>query len=87
MSFDDAAQGKPDQEMELKMDTEAKIDYPLSSIKFSNVYNLTLHIPRSFGGEQTRIYYVSVEIFRIFYPLIAFRLASAAPSKARFEKR
>jgi len=60
MSFEDVNQGKPDQEMELKIDTEAKVDYPLASIKFSNVHHLTLHFPRNFGAEQTRIYYIGL---------------------------
>jgi hypothetical protein len=60
MSFDDAMNGKPDQEMELKMDMEAKVDYPLASIKFSNVHHLTLHFPTNFGAEQSRIYYIGL---------------------------
>lgn len=60
MSFEDAAQGKPDQEMELKMDTEAKLDYPLAAHKFSNVHCLTLHFPANFGGEQSRLYYIGL---------------------------
>lgn len=53
-------QGRPDQEFELKMDTEAKIDYPLASAKFSNIYYLTLHFPISFGHEQSRIFYIGL---------------------------
>jgi hypothetical protein len=60
MSFEDVTNGKPDQEMELKMDTEAKIDYPLASHKFSNLHYLTLHFPTNFGSEQTRIYYIGL---------------------------
>ncbi|KAI6188430.1 PITH domain-containing protein [Aphelenchoides besseyi] len=60
MSFEDVANGKPDQEMELKMDPEAKIDYPLAAFKFSNIFNLSLHFPKNFGAEQTRIYYIGL---------------------------
>lgn len=60
MSFEDVAQGKPDQEMELKIDTEAAIDYPLASFKFSNLHYLTIHFPCSFGDEKTRIYYIGL---------------------------
>ncbi|KAI6177699.1 PITH domain-containing protein [Aphelenchoides bicaudatus] len=60
MSFEDVTQGKPDQEMELKQDTEAKVDYPLASSKFSNVHCLTLYFPTNFGDDQTRIYYIGL---------------------------
>lgn len=60
MSFEDVEHGKPDQEMELKMDSEAKIDYPLAAQKFSNVHYLTLHFPKNFGGEKTRVYYIGL---------------------------
>ncbi|KAI6240125.1 PITH domain-containing protein [Aphelenchoides fujianensis] len=58
--FEDAQSGKPEQEMELKMDSEAKIDYPLAAFKFSNVFHLTLHFPKNFGAEQTRIFYIGL---------------------------
>ncbi|CAD5216759.1 unnamed protein product [Bursaphelenchus okinawaensis] len=60
MSFEDVTAGKPDQEVELKVDTEGRVDYPLISTKFSNIYYLTLHFPKNFGAEQTRIYYIGL---------------------------
>lgn len=60
MCFEDVAQGKPEMEVELKVDTEGRVDYPLVSTKFSNVYYLTLHFPKNFGAEQTRLYYIGL---------------------------
>ena len=60
MSFSDIEGAKPDQEMQLKQDDEAKIDYPLIVTKFGNIHHLTLHFPSNFGGEQTRIYYIGL---------------------------
>uniref|UniRef100_A0A914Y1C6 PITH domain-containing protein n=1 Tax=Panagrolaimus superbus TaxID=310955 RepID=A0A914Y1C6_9BILA len=60
MSFSDIEGAKPDQEMQLKQDDEAKIDYPLIVTKFGNVHHLTLHFPSNFGGDETRIYYIGL---------------------------
>jgi hypothetical protein len=60
MSFDDAVVAKPEQEVQLKHDDSAKVDYPLIAAKFSNVHNLTLHFPGNFGAETTRIYYIGI---------------------------
>lgn len=53
MSFDDCHSAKPDQEMQLKQDDSASIDYPLISNKFTSVGHLTLHIPGNFGADTT----------------------------------
>ena len=29
-------------------------------VKFSSVYNLTLHFPKNFGAEKTKIYYIGL---------------------------
>ena len=60
MSFSDLEGAKPDQEMQLKQDDEAKIDYPLVVNKFANVHHLTLHFPSNFGSDVTRIYYIGL---------------------------
>ncbi|KAF7635883.1 PITH domain-containing protein [Meloidogyne graminicola] len=60
MSFDDCENSKADQEMELKQDSDASIDYPLMSNKFSSVGHLTLYFPANFGDEKTIIYYIGL---------------------------
>uniref|UniRef100_A0AC35F9S4 PITH domain-containing protein n=1 Tax=Panagrolaimus sp. PS1159 TaxID=55785 RepID=A0AC35F9S4_9BILA len=72
MSFSDIEGAKPDQEMQLKQDDEAKIDYPLIVTKFGNVHHLTLHFPSNFGGDETRIYYIA----KIDYPLIVTKFGN-----------
>jgi hypothetical protein len=56
MSFDECAQARPDQEMALKQDDKATVDYPLMAGKFSSVSHLTLHFPGNFGDEKTMLY-------------------------------
>ena len=56
MSFDDCQLGRPDQEMALKQDECASIDYPLDSTKFASVGHLTLHFPNNFGDPRTMLY-------------------------------
>lgn len=59
-AFDSVVHAKPDQEMQLKQDDSASIDYPLIASKFSNVSKLILHFPENFGAEQTRILYIGL---------------------------
>ena len=56
MSFDDCQVGRPDQEMALKQDDCASIDYPLDHTKFLSVGHLTLHFPNNFGDPKTMLY-------------------------------
>nr|CAD2133357.1 unnamed protein product [Meloidogyne enterolobii] len=56
MSFDDCENAKEDQQIELKQDSDASIDYPLMSSKFNSVGHLTLYFPANFGDEKTIIY-------------------------------
>jgi hypothetical protein len=60
MSFAEAQGAKTEQEMELKQDDDAKVDYPLIATKFSNVTSLAFHFPTNFGAERTRIYYIGL---------------------------
>lgn len=60
MSFSEVATSKPVQEMQLKQDINASIDYPLMVTKFSNISNLTLYFPANFGAKQTKIYYIGI---------------------------
>ena len=59
MTFDDV-KGESDQEFELMVDTAGTIEYPVKIVKFSSVYNLTLHFPKSVGGDQTKIYWIGL---------------------------
>uniref|UniRef100_A0A915MAI5 PITH domain-containing protein n=1 Tax=Meloidogyne javanica TaxID=6303 RepID=A0A915MAI5_MELJA len=60
MSFDDCENAKEDQQIELKQDSDASIDYPLMSSKFNSVGHLTLYFPANFGDEKTIIYYIGL---------------------------
>ena len=73
MSFQDVGIYKTIQEMELKQDSSAEIDYPLMATKFNNVKSLTLHFPTNFGGDTTRIYYIGLrgEFLRPFHDKVS----------------
>lgn len=60
MSFAEAAEAKPLQEMQLKQDDSAAIDYPLAVNKFSDVTHLTFYFPSNFGSDKTRLYYIGL---------------------------
>ncbi|KAL7078724.1 hypothetical protein ACQ4LE_002060 [Meloidogyne hapla] len=60
MSFDDCENAKADQQIELKQDCDASIDYPLMSSKFNSVGHLTLYFPANFGDDKTIIYYIGL---------------------------
>ena len=59
MTFDDT-KCESDQEFELRPDTTGTLEYPVKIVKFSSVYNLTLHFPKSVGGDQTKIYWIGL---------------------------
>jgi len=59
MSFDDV-KCEADQEFELTRDTTGTMEYPVKIVKFSSVYNLSLHFPKSIGGDVTKIYYIGL---------------------------
>ncbi|KAI1722854.1 PITH domain-containing protein [Ditylenchus destructor] len=60
MSFDEVSTMKPIQEMQLKQDDAAQIDYPLIATKFASVSSLTLYINANFGADSTRIFYIGL---------------------------
>ncbi|OQR70266.1 putative leucine--tRNA ligase [Tropilaelaps mercedesae] len=60
MSFDDAA-AEPDQEFELSRDTEGTLEYPTKIVKFANVHHLTLHFPKSFGADISKVVYIGLK--------------------------
>nr|CAD7406706.1 unnamed protein product [Timema poppensis] len=59
MTFDDV-NANPEQEFELHPDTTGSLEYPVKVVKFSSVHHLTLHFPRNFGNETTKIYYIGL---------------------------
>lgn len=67
LDFDDAAHRTslpkthalaPAQSLTSVAETNEVVEYPLRVFKFSRVRDVTLFIPRSRGGDQTRIYFV-----------------------------
>ena len=59
MSFDDV-NCEADQEFELMIDNDGTIEYPVKIVKFSSTYSLSLHFPRSVGGDETKIYWIGL---------------------------
>lgn len=59
MSFDDAA-ALADQEFELHPDENGTLEYSTKVVKFSSVHHLTIHFPRNFGNETTKVYYIGL---------------------------
>jgi len=59
MSFDDVAV-EADQEFEIMQDNTGTLEYPLKIVKFSNVYHLTIHIPKNYGAETSKVYYIGL---------------------------
>jgi len=72
MSFDDCENAKEDQQIELKQDSDASIDYPLMSSKFNSVGHLTLYFPANFGDEKTIIYVCL--FFKFFFQKISKKI-------------
>ncbi|XP_026144406.1 PITH domain-containing protein 1 isoform X2 [Carassius auratus] len=59
MSFDDTSR-EPEQAFRLNRDPLAELEYPTKIARFSNVEHLSIHIPRNFGSESTRVYYIGL---------------------------
>uniref|UniRef100_A0A1B6HQ51 PITH domain-containing protein n=1 Tax=Homalodisca liturata TaxID=320908 RepID=A0A1B6HQ51_9HEMI len=59
MTFDDTSV-PADQEFELHPDTNGTLEYSTTVVKFSSVYHLSIHIPRNFGAENTKVYYIGL---------------------------
>ncbi|CAM9778911.1 unnamed protein product [Bubo scandiacus] len=60
MSFDDAAR-EPDQMFNLNRDPTGELEYPTKIARFSNVYHLSIHFPKNFGAETTKIFYIGLK--------------------------
>lgn len=75
MNFDDT-KIEADQEFEIMQDITGTLEYPLKLIflllflllnlhffrivKFSNVFHLTIHIPKNYGADTTKVYYIGL---------------------------
>jgi len=59
MSFDDVT-AEADQEFELWRDTNGTLEYNIKIVKFSSVHHLTIHIPKNFGNDKTKVYYIGL---------------------------
>ncbi|XP_074642180.1 PITH domain-containing protein 1-like isoform X2 [Tubulanus polymorphus] len=60
MTFDDC-QSKADQTFELNPDKTGQLEYNPKIVKFSSVQHLTIHFPKNFGSETTKIYYIGLK--------------------------
>ncbi|KAL0274147.1 UNVERIFIED_CONTAM: hypothetical protein PYX00_006640 [Menopon gallinae] len=59
MSFDDVVI-ESDQDFELHPDSTGTLEYATKIVKFSSVHHLSIHIPKNFGGESTKVYYIGL---------------------------
>ncbi|XP_074903507.1 PITH domain-containing protein 1 isoform X2 [Buteo buteo] len=60
MSFDDTAR-EPDQTFSLNRDLTGELEYPTKIARFSNVSHLSIHFPKNFGAETTKIFYIGLK--------------------------
>ncbi|NWR24570.1 PITH1 protein, partial [Emberiza fucata] len=60
MSFDDTAK-EPEQSFSLSRDPLGELEYPTKVARFSNVHHLSMHFPKNFGAETTRIFYIGLK--------------------------
>jgi len=60
MSFDDVSV-EPDQEFELNKDSDGTLEYPTRVVKFASIHHLTLHFPKSFGADKTKVVYIGLK--------------------------
>jgi hypothetical protein len=60
MTFDDAG-SEADQEFQLSHDYTGEIEYDTKIARFNSVTYLSIHFPKNFGAETTRIYYVGLK--------------------------
>jgi hypothetical protein len=60
MTFDDAS-AEPDQEFELQRDPQCALEYGVKIVKFSGVNHLTLHFPKNFGEDTSKIFYIGLK--------------------------
>ncbi|KAG2833082.1 hypothetical protein PC129_g4607 [Phytophthora cactorum] len=61
IDFSNANELPAQQKLDLAEDDTANIDYPLQVRKFQGVSSLTLFIEDSYGGDETKIYYIGLK--------------------------
>ncbi|CAH8607797.1 unnamed protein product [Heterobilharzia americana] len=59
MTFEDL-NTECDQSLELTIDPDGEVIYPLKVARFSNVHTLSLHISANYGSDTTRIHYIGL---------------------------
>ncbi|VDQ04884.1 unnamed protein product [Trichobilharzia regenti] len=55
MTFEDS-----DQTLELTVDPNGEVIYPLKVARFCNVHTLNIHVKTNYGGDTTRIHYIGL---------------------------
>ncbi|XP_057377301.1 PITH domain-containing protein GA19395-like [Daphnia carinata] len=60
MTFDDAT-SQPEQELNLVEDLEGTVEYATKIVKFSSVYHLTLHFPKNYGSDTSKIQFIGLK--------------------------
>ncbi|CAM1303782.1 PITHD1 (predicted) [Pycnogonum litorale] len=60
MTFDSVG-ADSDQEFELQPDPTGILEYPIKVVKFSSVQHLSIHIPKNYGADNTRVYYIGLK--------------------------
>jgi len=61
MSFDDA-RAKPDQELDVHVDSEGAIEYKPIVARFNEVTHLSIHFPSNHGGsDRTEVFYIGLK--------------------------
>ncbi|KAG7379277.1 PITH domain-containing protein 1 [Phytophthora pseudosyringae] len=61
IDFSNANELPAQQKLALVEDDTANIDYPLQVRKFQGVSSVTLFIENSYGGDETKIYYIGLK--------------------------
>ncbi|CAI5708700.1 unnamed protein product [Peronospora destructor] len=61
IDFSNANELPAQQKLDLVEDDSANIDYPLQVRKFQGVCNVTLVFKDSYGGDETKIYYIGLK--------------------------
>ncbi|VDP55026.1 unnamed protein product, partial [Schistosoma mattheei] len=59
MTFEDLS-AECEQSLELTVDPNGEVIYPLKISRFSNVQTLSLHFSANYGGDTTRIHYIGL---------------------------
>ncbi|NWR78733.1 PITH1 protein, partial [Centropus unirufus] len=88
MSFDDTAR-EAEQTFSLNRDPTGELEYPTKIARFSSVHHLSMHFPRNFGAETTKIFYIGLkgewtEAQRHEVPICTYE-AAARPADHRLE--